>query len=44
VGEPLVTARPSSSTAAELARIAEAIHATKRERGVGIVKPLTLAT
>jgi len=44
VGEPLVTARPDSPTAEELVRIAEAIHATKRERGVGIVKPLTLAT
>jgi ATP-binding protein involved in chromosome partitioning len=43
VGEPLVMARPESETAAELVRIAEAIHATKRERGVGIVKPLTLA-
>jgi ATP-binding protein involved in chromosome partitioning len=42
-GEPLVVARPESPTAAELVRIAEAIHATKRERGVGIVKPLTLA-
>jgi ATP-binding protein involved in chromosome partitioning len=44
VGEPLVTTRPESPTAAELVRIAEAIHATKRERGVGIVKPLTLAS
>jgi ATP-binding protein involved in chromosome partitioning len=43
-GSPLVTARPESETARELVRIAEAIHATKRERGVGIVKPLTLAT
>src|SRR5256714_7352362 len=42
-GTPLVTARPDSETARELVRIAEAIHATKRERGVGIVKPLTLA-
>jgi ATP-binding protein involved in chromosome partitioning len=42
-GSPLVTARPESETARELVRIAEAIHATKRERGVGIVKPLTLA-
>ncbi len=42
-GRPLVTARPESETACELVRIAEAIHATKRERGVGIVKPLTLA-
>jgi len=42
-GTPLVTARPESPTAEELVRVAEAIHATKRERGVGIVKPLTLA-
>jgi ATP-binding protein involved in chromosome partitioning len=42
-GTPLVGARPESPTAAELVRIAESIHETKRERGVGIVKPLTLA-
>src|SRR5205807_5539878 len=42
-GSPLVTALPESETARELVRIAEAIHATKRERGIGIVKPLTLA-
>src|SRR2546421_3494778 len=43
-GRPLVAERPDAPTAQELVRIAEAIDATKRERGVGIVKPLTLAT
>src|SRR6184192_2342300 len=43
-GRPLVAERPDAPTALELVRIAEAIDATKRERGVGIVKPLTLAT
>jgi ATP-binding protein involved in chromosome partitioning len=43
-GRPLVSAHPDSPTARELVRIAEAVDATKRERGVGIVKPLTLAT
>src|SRR5438093_10566202 len=43
-GEPLLAERPDAPTALELVRIAEAIDATKRERGVGIVKPLSLAT
>jgi ATP-binding protein involved in chromosome partitioning len=39
-GEPLVEAEPESAPAQEILRIAEAIVATKREQGVGIVKPL----
>jgi ATP-binding protein involved in chromosome partitioning len=39
-GEPLVELDPDSEPAQELVRIAEAVAATKRERGVGIVKPL----
>ncbi len=39
-GEPLVWADPGSETAQAIGRIAEAIDATKREQGVGIVKAL----
>jgi len=39
-GEPLVDSDPEAETAQEILRIAETIAATKRERGVGIVKPL----
>ena len=39
-GEPLVDADPEAETAQEILRIAETIAATKREQGVGIVKPL----
>jgi ATP-binding protein involved in chromosome partitioning len=39
-GEPLVEADPDSETARAIAAVAEAIAATKREEGVGIVKPL----
>jgi ATP-binding protein involved in chromosome partitioning len=39
-GEPLVLADPDSETARTIAAVAEAIAATKREEGVGIVKPL----
>ena len=41
-GEPLVSAEPGSDSARELMRIAEELVALKRERGVGIVKPLTV--
>jgi len=41
-GEPLVSAEPESDSARELTRIAEELVALKRERGVGIVKPLTV--
>ena len=41
-GDPLVYAHPESETARELVEIAQAIDATERERGVGIVKPLTV--
>jgi ATP-binding protein involved in chromosome partitioning len=41
-GEPLVSAVPESDSARELMRIAEELVALKRERGVGIVKPLTV--
>lgn len=40
LGEPLVRADPGSETALELSRIAEAVLALERERGIGIVKPL----
>jgi ATP-binding protein involved in chromosome partitioning len=39
-GEPLVDSDPEAETAQEIIRIAETIEATKRERGVGIVRPL----
>jgi ATP-binding protein involved in chromosome partitioning len=39
-GEPLVSAVPESPTALTIIELAEAIEATERERGVGIVKPL----
>ncbi len=39
-GEPLVEADPDSETARTIAAVAAAIAATKREEGVGIVKPL----
>jgi ATP-binding protein involved in chromosome partitioning len=41
-GEPLVSAEPESDSAREIMRIAEELVAVKRERGVGIVKPLTV--
>jgi len=41
-GEPLVSAEPESDSARELMRIAEELVALKRERGVGIVKPLAV--
>jgi ATP-binding protein involved in chromosome partitioning len=39
-GEPLVSAEPASETARAIVGIAEAIGATKREQGIGIVKSL----
>ncbi len=39
-GEPLVDSDPEAEPAQEILRIAETIAASKRERGVGIVKPL----
>jgi ATP-binding protein involved in chromosome partitioning len=41
-GEPLVSAEPHTESARELVRIAEELVALKRERGVGILKPLTV--
>ena len=41
-GEPVVWAHPESEAAQAITAVAEAIHATARERGVGIVKPLNL--
>jgi ATP-binding protein involved in chromosome partitioning len=43
-GEPLVLADPGSPTARELTAIAAAIDATRREQGIGIVKPLTIVS
>jgi ATP-binding protein involved in chromosome partitioning len=39
-GEPLVWTEPESETTRTIVRLAEAVAATKREEGVGIVKPL----
>jgi ATP-binding protein involved in chromosome partitioning len=39
-GEPLVESEPGSESAQAIVSIAEAIAATRREQGVGIVKPL----
>jgi ATP-binding protein involved in chromosome partitioning len=39
-GEPLVWADPDAEGAVEILRLAEAIVATRREEGLGIVKPL----
>jgi ATP-binding protein involved in chromosome partitioning len=43
-GEPLVAGDSDSDAAGEIVRIAEAILATARERGVGIVKPLQVVS
>ncbi len=43
-GEPLVWEDPSSETSAAIAGLAEAVVATRREEGLGIAKPLPLAT
>ncbi|HEV2902097.1 MAG TPA: Mrp/NBP35 family ATP-binding protein [Gaiellaceae bacterium] len=39
-GEPLVWAEPDAEASVEIMRLAEAIAATRREEGLGIVKPL----
>jgi ATP-binding protein involved in chromosome partitioning len=41
-GEPVVWAHPESEAAQSIFAVAEAIVATAREKGVGIVKPLTV--
>src|SRR5215211_5361081 len=41
-GEPMVLAEPEAEVSREIVGLAEAIAATKRERGVGIVKSLPL--
>ena len=43
-GEPLVESDPESESAQAIASIAETIAATKREQGVGIVKPLPVVS
>jgi ATP-binding protein involved in chromosome partitioning len=43
-GEPIVAAAPDSATAREIIRVADAVVAMKRERGVGIVKSLPLVS
>jgi len=41
-GEPIVLAEPDAEVSQAIVALAEAIAATKREQGVGIVKPLPL--
>src|SRR5438105_929994 len=43
-GEPLVGIDPDSAPARAIVEVAEAVAAMKRERGVGIVKPLPVLT
>jgi ATP-binding protein involved in chromosome partitioning len=43
-GEPLVLAEPESETAQTILGLAQGIAATRREQGVGIVKPLPLVS
>ncbi|MDP8911585.1 MAG: Mrp/NBP35 family ATP-binding protein [Actinomycetota bacterium] len=43
-GEPLVLAEPESETAQTITDVAQAIAETKRERGVGIVRPLPVVS
>jgi ATP-binding protein involved in chromosome partitioning len=43
-GEPIVLAEPETSVAQEIVALAEAIDGTRREQGVGIVKPLPLVS
>ena len=43
-GEPIVTAEPDTEVARAIVSLAEAIVSTKREQGVGIVKPLPLVS
>src|SRR4051794_9991941 len=44
LGEPLVLAEPDSPTAEMIVGLAEQIAATRREQGVGILKPLPLVS
>jgi ATP-binding protein involved in chromosome partitioning len=43
-GEPIVLAEPEAEVSRAIVALAEAIAATKREEGVGIVKPLPLVS
>jgi ATP-binding protein involved in chromosome partitioning len=43
-GEPIVLAQPRAEVSQAIVGLAEAIAATKREQGVGIVKPLPLVS
>jgi ATP-binding protein involved in chromosome partitioning len=43
-GEPIVLAEPEAEVSEAIMSLAEAIAATKREQGVGIVKPLPLVS
>jgi ATP-binding protein involved in chromosome partitioning len=43
-GEPIVLAEPQAAVSRAIVELAEAIAATRREQGVGIVKPLPLVT
>jgi len=43
-GEPVVWADPDSDAAVAIAELADAVVATHRERGVGIVKSLPLVS
>jgi ATP-binding protein involved in chromosome partitioning len=43
-GEPIVTAEPDTEVSQAIVALAEAIASTKREQGVGIVKPLPLVS
>jgi ATP-binding protein involved in chromosome partitioning len=43
-GEPIVLAEPEAEVSQAIMALAEAIAATKREQGVGIVKPLPLVS
>ena len=43
-GEPIVFAEPEAEVSRAIVALAESIDATKREQGVGIVKPLPLVS
>ena len=43
-GEPIVLAEPETEVSRAIVELAEAVAATRREEGVGIVKPLPLVT
>jgi ATP-binding protein involved in chromosome partitioning len=43
-GEPIVLAEPEAEVSRAIVALAESIDATKREQGVGIVKPLPLVS